>query len=126
MVPVMVVVVPVRAAVVGVRARRVVGSRSVIISRVVSRPVIPVIGMRRRNRAGGQRAGRKTERQTRPYAARLSSRSGERGRRNGADGRQNCQCLFHAHILQSFNSKGNAARPRWLRGNPANLRNLTS
>src|ERR1700687_2676708 len=85
-------------AVIGIRPRAViVVGRGAVVS--VTRPII-IRPVRASDGSGGQCAGRQAERQSGAEASRLSRR-GHRGCANGGNRCQDCQCLFHAHLLPS-------------------------
>src|SRR5690349_21580126 len=90
---VVMVVMIVRPTVIGVRGRRVVDPRPIVIVRAII-IAVSIVWMRRCDRARGQRAGGKTEREARPDTACFSrSRRGHGGGADSTNGRQNSQCL---------------------------------
>src|SRR4051812_48217110 len=116
--PVAIVAMAVRAAVVGIRSGSVIG-RSVI--PVVAGTVIAIAGpisvTVSAGCAGRDRAGSQTERKARAYAARLCRRRNGGGANRG-DRRQDRKCLFHMR-LPALLCGDNASALQWFQSSPS-------
>src|SRR5258708_1849200 len=117
--PVAQIAMPIVRAAVGVGTGAVIGGRpviTVIAGTVVAiaRPVI--IGTIGAGDASRDRTGGKTERQSRANPASLSRRT-DRGGTDGRYRRQNCECLFHTHLLHMI-WEDNAEILRWFPRKP--------